>query len=85
MSLLKNLKLLWRNRKFIKEVSKTADTIQEAHKMGKLKSRKLWAMILGSALTALLNQLGVPDETVKYIAGIVIAYIAGQSFVDAKK
>ena len=80
MNFLANLKLLWRNRKFLKEVSRTVDTIQEAHKMGKLKSRKLWA-----ALTALLAQLGVPEHAVLAIDGIVVAYISGQSFVDAKK
>lgn len=85
MNFLANLKLLWRNRKFLKEVSRTVDTIQEAHKMGKLKSRKLWAAVIGSALTALLAQLGVPEHAVLAIAGIVVAYISGQSFVDAKK
>lgn len=52
--------------------------------MGKLKSRKLWVTVLGAALTALSQQLGIPEGLVTPIAGIVGAYVLGQSLVDSK-
>ena len=48
----------------------------------KLKSRKLWAAVIGGALTVLLTQLGVAEETVHHLVQIVAVYISGQAAVD---
>lgn len=50
----------------------------------KLKSRKFWVTVLGSTLSAVLTQLGLPVE----IAGIIIgalggSYNIGQGIADA--
>jgi hypothetical protein len=55
--------------------------------MEKLKSRKLWMAIV-SALLMVANQgldLKIPTESVLSIAGVVMAYIFGQSYVDGKQ
>lgn len=53
----------------------------------KLKSRKFWVAVF-SALIVILNDglgLNLPGEEIKTVAAIVIAYLLGQSYVDAKK
>lgn len=54
--------------------------------MEKLKSRKLWMAIISAILIIMNEGLGlkVPGETVLSFAGIVISYILGQSYIDAK-
>lgn len=55
--------------------------------MSKLKSRKL-AMAVVAALLVIANEglgLDLPTESVMSVAGIVMAYIFGQSYVDAKE
>lgn len=49
--------------------------------MEKLKSRKLWATILATILTAAGPQFGitVPDEVIY----LIMTYIGGQAAVDA--
>lgn len=50
----------------------------------KLTSRKLWAAVAAAALGTLGMQLGVADvELVKWGIGALIAYILGESAVDA--
>ena len=49
----------------------------------KLASRKLWAAVVGSALAAFGNQLGISPEVTTTIVQLIVAYIAGQSVVDA--
>jgi hypothetical protein len=49
----------------------------------KLKSRKLWAAVASAVIVAFGDQLGVPSGHTLYLAGIVVAYILGQSVVDA--
>lgn len=51
--------------------------------LDKLKSRKLWAMVVGAALTAFGGELGIRAEHTAYAVGIIVAYILGQSVVDA--
>lgn len=54
---------------------------------GKLKSRKFWLAVV-SALLVIANDgldLGIDSETVLAFAGIVIGYIFGEAYVDAKK
>jgi hypothetical protein len=51
----------------------------------KLKSRKLWAAVVSAALTMFGAQLGVPPEATTWAVAIVVAYILGQSVVDASK
>lgn len=49
----------------------------------KLASRKLWAVVVGSALAAFGSQLGIAPDLIQNIVPIVVAYIGGQSVVDA--
>lgn len=51
----------------------------------KLKSRKLWVAVLGSALVALGSQLGLPEELTLKVAGLLGVYIIGESAVDFAK
>ncbi|WP_231956026.1 hypothetical protein [Aneurinibacillus soli] len=55
--------------------------------MEKLKSRKFWMAIVTAGLVIANNRLGlnIPEESIMSIAGVVVAYILGQSHVDAKK
>lgn len=48
----------------------------------KLKSRKLWAAVIGGVIATLGDQLGIPAESTQYVAAIVIGYILGQGAVD---
>jgi len=55
--------------------------------MEKLKSRKLWVAIV-SALLIVLNQglgLNIPADSVLSLAGVIMAYIFGQAYVDGKQ
>ncbi|WCK53822.1 hypothetical protein PP175_21270 [Aneurinibacillus sp. Ricciae_BoGa-3] len=55
--------------------------------MDKFKSRKFWMAIVGT-LIIILNQglgLNLPTDSVMSVAGVVVAYLFGQSIVDAKK
>ncbi|MCX7570420.1 hypothetical protein OS242_10640 [Tumebacillus sp. DT12] len=51
----------------------------------KLKSRKMWAVFVTGLLIVANDafQLGMSEETVKWIGGLAGAYILGQSGVDA--
>lgn len=49
----------------------------------KLKSRKLWAGVAGTALAYLLSQLGIPADTIAIIVTPITAFILGQAAVDA--
>jgi hypothetical protein len=70
---------LWRIFSKVKTSIKEDKTMTE-----KLKSRKLWAMILAGALTAANSMLGiVPDESMKWILELVMVYIGGQAIADA--
>jgi len=51
----------------------------------KLQSRKLWAAVIGAALTMFSQQLDLPEELTQNLVIIVVGYIAGQSLVDAAK
>jgi len=49
----------------------------------KLKSRKLWAAIVGSIVIALGDQLGLDADTVQWVATILTGYVIGQGIADA--
>lgn len=52
----------------------------------KFKSRKFWMAAVGAALV-IANQgldLNIDSETVLAFAGIVMSYIFGEAYVDAK-
>jgi len=49
----------------------------------KLKSRKLWVTILGTALVPLGVQIGLPPETVHSVVAILVSYLLGQGIADA--
>jgi len=53
--------------------------------LDQLKSRKLWAAVIGAALTTFSQQLGLPEELTRNIVIIVVGYIAGQAAVDVAK
>tara|TARA_R100000808_G_scaffold8880_1_gene24784 strand:+ start:774 stop:947 length:174 start_codon:yes stop_codon:yes gene_type:complete len=52
----------------------------------KLKSRKLWMSVISGVLVVLNEGLGIgiDSNTVLGFSGIIMSYILGQSFVDAK-
>lgn len=52
----------------------------------KLKSRKLWMSIISGVLVIMNEGLGiiVDTDTVLSFSGIIMSYILGQSFVDAR-
>jgi hypothetical protein len=49
----------------------------------KLQSRKLWAAVVGTLIVTLGQNLGLDPSAVQWAAGIIAAYILGQSHVDA--
>lgn len=49
----------------------------------KLKSRKLWAAVLGSVIVTLGSQLGLDPEVVQWVGTIVTGYVVGQGIADA--
>ncbi|WP_047154751.1 hypothetical protein [Aneurinibacillus tyrosinisolvens] len=55
--------------------------------MGKLKSRKLWMAIVIAALIVANQGFGlhIPEQGVMSMAGVIMAYIFGQAYVDAKQ
>jgi uncharacterized membrane protein HdeD (DUF308 family) len=53
--------------------------------MEKLKSRKLWAAVIGTALITFGNQAGLTPEVSQWIATIVTGYVLGQGIADAGK
>jgi len=55
--------------------------------MNRLKSRKLWMAVISAALV-IANRgldLNIDENTVMAFAAIVMSYIFGQAYVDAKK
>ena len=55
--------------------------------MNKFKSRKFWMAVVTAIVTVANEGLGldIPSEAVITTAGVVIAYILGESYVDSKK
>ena len=49
----------------------------------KLKSRKMWAVVITAALVTLGGQLGVSQDIVDAIVRLVIGYVAAQGVADA--
>ena len=49
----------------------------------KLKSRKLWAAIVGSVILSFGDQLGLSPDVTQWIGTIVTGYIVGQGIADA--
>jgi len=70
---------LWRVRRWLK--SGGVDTLNTE----KLKSRKLWLTILGSAGVTLLAQMGAPEYLVKLVGTIFVTYLGSQAAVDLMK
>lgn len=53
--------------------------------LAKLKSRKLWAGIAGSALVAILTQaVGLDTEVAVAIVSPIILWIFSEAYVDGK-
>lgn len=55
--------------------------------MDKLKSRKFWMAVIAAGLAIANDGLGLhlPTDSIMTVAGVAVAYILGQSHVDAKK
>ena len=51
--------------------------------INKLKSRKLWAAVVGTVLATIGEQLGISLEVVQWVATIITGYIVGQGIADA--
>ena len=56
-----------------------------AMNLDKLKSRKLWVAVLGSALVTLGSQMGLPEDTVQSLVAILASYLIGQGIADHLK
>lgn len=48
----------------------------------KLKSRKLWATVIGGALAVLGSELGVDAGLVDKLVNMIMVYISAQAVVD---
>ena len=48
----------------------------------RLKSRKLWMTIIGTACVTLAAAMGVEESIVKIIGSIWVTYLGGQAAVD---
>lgn len=51
--------------------------------MSKLKSRKLWAAVIGSVIVAAGPQFGITPDITQWLATIVTGYVIGQGIADA--
>ena len=51
--------------------------------MQKLKSRKLWAAVIGAVIVSAGPQLGLTPDITQWIATIVTGYVVGQGIADA--
>jgi len=51
----------------------------------KLKSRKLWAAVIGGAVSAFGGALGLDETTVQHIVTVLVGYIVGQGIADINK
>jgi len=51
--------------------------------LNKLKSRKLWAAVVGTVLVTLGEELGLPADVVQWTATIITGYIVGQGIADS--
>ena len=58
-------------------------TKNKANMFNKLKSRKLWATILGSIIVTVGPELGLSPDVTQWIATIVTGYVIGQGIADA--
>ena len=56
--------------------------------MNKLKSRKLWLALLGSLaslISPIVNGEIPPERGLEMAAAIIVSYVLGQGYVDAKR
>lgn len=53
----------------------------------KLKSRKFWMAVVTAGIVIANEGLGLnlPKEEIMTVAGVAIAYILGESYIDANK
>ena len=56
---------------------------KDKNAMNKLKSRKLWAAIIGSIIVTAGDQLWLSPDVTQWIATIVTGYVIGQGLADA--
>ena len=71
---------LFKRFKYFLEIRKlTKDTTM----FDKLKSRKLWATIVGGILVTLGDAIGLSPDAAQWIVTLVTGYIVGQGIADA--
>ncbi len=53
----------------------------------KLKSRKFWMAVVSAAVAIANDGLGLnlPQEAIMTVAGVAIAYILGEAYVDGQR
>lgn len=71
---------LFKKLKYLLELNKLT---KDKTMIAKLKSRKLWAAILGAALLSLGDAVGLTPELTQGIVTIITGYIIGQGIADA--
>ena len=54
-------------------------------KLEKLKSRKLWVAVFGAALIVLGTEMGISEENMTKMVGLLSAYLVGQGIADHGK
>ena len=71
-------------RKGFREWSREPLTINKKKSMfQKLKSRKLWATIIGALIVSGGKEVGLTPDMTQWIATIVTGYVIGQGIADA--
>jgi hypothetical protein len=53
--------------------------------LAKLKSRKLWAAVVGAAVVALGEQLGLDAAQVEGVVTMLVAFVCAQGFADGAR
>lgn len=51
----------------------------------KLKSRKFWVLIAASAVITAGTSLGFPEDSVREVVAVAVAYLLGQGIADSGK
>ena len=51
--------------------------------LSKLKSRKLWATIIGTIIVSVGGSIGLSPDAVTPLAAMISAYVLGQGIADA--
>jgi hypothetical protein len=67
----------------LKAILELKNLTQKTQMIDKLKSRKLWATIIGSLILTLGNEVGLSPDVTQWIATLITGYVIGQGIADA--